>query len=868
MKNTFTTASKEHSTNFENIPANDSNLISYDDYSHAGGVGSSGPRLGQGSDALIRNPNAWGADGTPQTITYIFLDNKPPGYDSEFLTGFQSFRDPARAAAMEILHDIELQTNINFVEVTKYSESNISFGVVDRPGGIAGTAWFPSNTDQKGTIQGDLWVDVRYNGTYEDGSFALYNLRHELLHTLGLRHSFEGGLIGPENTTIYTNLAYQRPVEHPHSNMLYDIEALQKIYGVDTTSTSGNDTYILETGTHAIWDSGGIDTIDASSINFNLEINLNSGIYGSASANGEKGFVIANKTTIENYKGGSSSDTVFGNNVQNNIQTNNGNDIIYGSSGNDTLNGGGGVDYLIYESLPYNQFNFSNYSVDNFGVTITNRTGGWIDKVENIEFFQFSDRTLKFSDILTGHSDGTVSAIERNHAPKAGDDHFIVEKGDRLVVQKSEILANDKDIDGDSISFVENNQVVDGRINTYRDYFAFQAPRSAGVHKFDYLISDGKGGTDVGTVTIDVLDYLNRPPEAVDDYFTMNAGSQIRIHVTKLPWNDTDLDGDPLSLVSVDNLPEGFTYASNYVTYKDEGTISRDLSFQYTVSDGVLTDTGNVFVTVNGTEPPPPVQPPPTTPPPQPPEPPQPESPTSTGILTFNEDNFSAYTIKGDRNVKVFDILDNGKTVHMEGNLWKKVALDIEITKDTVLEFDFKSNIEGENHSIGFDDNNYASRSDLISLHGTSNKHFLQAEPYKGDGNWQHYTIKLSEFFNAGKEVNYLTFGNDDDSYSNADSYFRNVEIKNGQTDNNPGNAFDVDTASISNSSGNIKFDQGDTLTATTDFAKTAACEMEDIQFDAAGESYHLTDIPQDSNDVSLVGVAHTMPDMPFDFNS
>ena len=46
---------------------------------------------------------------------------------------------------------------------------------------------------------------------------------------------------------------------------------------------------------------------------------------------------------------------------------------------------------------------------------------------------------------------------------------------------------------------------------------------------------------------------------------------------------------------------------------------------------------------------------------------------------------------------------DNGDTLKLEGNGWRKIALPYTITADTVLEFDFKSTEEGEIHAIGFD---------------------------------------------------------------------------------------------------------------------------------------------------------------------
>ena len=46
-----------------------------------------------------------------------------------------------------------------------------------------------------------------------------------------------------------------------------------------------------------------------------------------------------------------------------------------------------------------------------------------------------------------------------------------------------------------------------------------------------------------------------------------------------------------------------------------------------------------------------------------------------------------------------------GSTLYLVGNRWQQIAYPYVVTSNTVLEFDFQSDAEGEVHGIGLDDN-------------------------------------------------------------------------------------------------------------------------------------------------------------------
>jgi len=81
-----------------------------------------------------------------------------------------------------------------------------------------------------------------------------------------------------------TSYSWQETFIRPSTLMPLDIQALQYLYGANTSTRAGNDVYqwsqsaeLLET----IWDGGGIDMIDCSNQIFTCIIDLRAGAYSS-----------------------------------------------------------------------------------------------------------------------------------------------------------------------------------------------------------------------------------------------------------------------------------------------------------------------------------------------------------------------------------------------------------------------------------------------------------------------------------------------------------------------------------------------------------------------------------------------------------
>jgi FtsP/CotA-like multicopper oxidase with cupredoxin domain len=120
------------------------------------------------------------------------------------------------------------------------------------------------------------------------------------------------------------------------------------------------------------------------------------------------------------------------------------------------------------------------------------------------------------------------------------------------------------------------------------------------------------------------------------------------------------------------------------------------------------------------------------------------------------------------------------------GNAWKKVAIQYNVTTNTVLEFDFSSSAEGEIHGIGFDGDNTID-GNIFQLYGTQPYGIQDFNTY-GSGT-VHYTIPVGTFY-TGNFLD-LTFANDHDVASpTGESVFSNIVVNEGSAQATPTTTF------------------------------------------------------------------------------
>ncbi|MDP1700574.1 MAG: cadherin domain-containing protein, partial [Aestuariivirga sp.] len=324
-----------------------------------------------------------------QTISYGFTTNNSFASGWGEASGWSTFTEAQKTAVRQMMTLWDDLIAPSFVESTaspntadiKFSNTTTSIGYAH--------AYFPGQVNREVSsydkIQGSVWLNPGYNSgtnnlvTPTSGIYGYMAIMHEIGHSLGLDHggNYNGGAPKYGDTSTgwrYTEDSHQYTImsyfsasntgaswggKYAQTPMVYDILAIQQMYGADYTtragdtvygfnSNAGNSVYNFSQNTSpilTIWDGDGIDTIDLSGWSSASTLNLTAGSY--SSVNGmTKNLAIAYDVDIENGTGGSGSDIITGNDLANILIGNGGNDTIYGAGGDDTIYGGAGNDTL------------------------------------------------------------------------------------------------------------------------------------------------------------------------------------------------------------------------------------------------------------------------------------------------------------------------------------------------------------------------------------------------------------------------------------------------------------------------------------------------------------------------------------------
>ncbi|TMS95791.1 hemagglutinin, partial [Pseudoalteromonas sp. S979] len=267
-------------------------------------------------------------------------------------------------------------------------------------------------------------------------------------------------------------------------------------------------------------------------------------------------------------------------------------------------------EYTLLEDSPATMLNVLENDTDANGdtLTLTNVTNtiGSARIVNNrIEYTPepnyFGEVTLNYT-ISDGIADGTPAQssamatliiIPVNDAPIAvADSAAMQEDASPILV---DVLANDTDIDSDNLTITSvgtefgSASIVDNKIQYS------SAPNTHGVAIVSYSVSDNNGAEATANLQVTISPVNDAPIANADSITITEDATATLINVLS---NDTDIDGDTLTLSSASSDIGSVSIVNSQIQYTPAENDNGTATVSYTITDGTQSASGILTVTI------------------------------------------------------------------------------------------------------------------------------------------------------------------------------------------------------------------------------------------------------------------------------
>ena len=316
-----------------------------------------------------------GATWNTLNLTYGFTSigsQYGPGEGTdEIAAGMAPLNVVQQSAVRTMVGQIASLTNLTFTELAgSPGSAQLRYALSNEP--ETAHAYYPGSGNG-----GDSWYNTTGYTSPAVGNYHWMTFLHETGHALGLKHGHEAPPLSFDRDSLeFSVMTYRSYVGDSLGNgyrnetwgfaqtlMMYDIAALQRMYGADFSLNAGDTTYSWSPSTGAflvngatqwtpganrvfmtIWDGNGTDTYDLSSYSNGVTIDLRPGEWTITSAvqraNLGDGHMargnVANallfngdsRSLIENAVGGSAGDLIIANQAANSLTGGGGGDTF------------------------------------------------------------------------------------------------------------------------------------------------------------------------------------------------------------------------------------------------------------------------------------------------------------------------------------------------------------------------------------------------------------------------------------------------------------------------------------------------------------------------------------------------------------